>query len=36
MDGPAVEANTRKTIEYCLRHPRWRLSVQIHKLLDIR
>jgi 7-carboxy-7-deazaguanine synthase len=36
MDGPDVEANTRRALEYCLRHPRWRLSIQTHKLLGIR
>jgi 7-carboxy-7-deazaguanine synthase len=36
MDGPAAEANTRLALEYCLRHPRWRLSLQTHKLLGIR
>jgi 7-carboxy-7-deazaguanine synthase len=36
MDGLDVEANTRLALEYCLRHPRWRLSLQTHKLLGIR
>lgn len=36
MDGPAVEENTRLSIEYCMAHPRWRLSVQTHKLLGLR
>lgn len=36
MDGPAREANTRAAIEYCLAHPRWRLSVQTHKPLGLR
>jgi 7-carboxy-7-deazaguanine synthase (Cx14CxxC type) len=36
MDGPDVEANTQLALEYCLRHPRWRLSLQTHKLLGIR
>ena len=36
MDGPAVEENTRLAVEYCMRHPRWRLSLQTHKLLGIR
>jgi 7-carboxy-7-deazaguanine synthase (Cx14CxxC type) len=35
MDGPAREANTRAAIAYCLAHPRWRLSLQTHKLLGI-
>ncbi len=35
MDGPAREANTRAALAYCLGHPRWRLSLQTHKLLGI-
>ena len=36
MDGPDVEQNTRAAIAYCLEHPRWRLSLQTHKLLGLR
>jgi 7-carboxy-7-deazaguanine synthase len=36
MDGPDVEENTRLAIEYCMAHPRWRLSVQTHKVVGIR
>lgn len=36
MDGPDLTANTRLGIDYCLKHPRWRLSVQTHKLLGLR
>jgi 7-carboxy-7-deazaguanine synthase (Cx14CxxC type) len=36
MDGPAIVENTRLAIEYCLAHPRWRLSLQTHKLLGLR
>jgi 7-carboxy-7-deazaguanine synthase len=36
MDGPEVAANTARAIEYCLRHPQWRLSLQTHKTLGIR
>ncbi len=36
MDGPQREANTRAAIDYCLAHPRWRVSIQTHKLLGIR
>jgi 7-carboxy-7-deazaguanine synthase (Cx14CxxC type) len=35
MDGPDVEANTRAAIAYCLAHPKWRLSLQTHKYLNI-
>jgi 7-carboxy-7-deazaguanine synthase (Cx14CxxC type) len=36
MDGPSREANTRGAIDYCLAHPRWRLSLQSHKMVGIR
>jgi 7-carboxy-7-deazaguanine synthase len=36
MDGLAVEENTRLAVAYCLSHPRWRLSLQTHKLLGLR
>jgi 7-carboxy-7-deazaguanine synthase len=36
MDGPDVADNTARTIEYCLQHPQWRLSLQTHKTLGIR
>jgi 7-carboxy-7-deazaguanine synthase (Cx14CxxC type) len=36
MDGPARAENTEAAIAYCLAHPRWRLSVQMHKLVGIR
>jgi 7-carboxy-7-deazaguanine synthase (Cx14CxxC type) len=35
MDGPARAANTQLAVRYCLAHPRWRLSLQTHKLLGI-
>ncbi|HYC30997.1 MAG TPA: 7-carboxy-7-deazaguanine synthase [Gemmatimonadales bacterium] len=35
MDGPAAQANTAAALRYCLEHPRWRLSLQTHKLLGI-
>jgi 7-carboxy-7-deazaguanine synthase (Cx14CxxC type) len=35
MDGPAREENTRLALRYCLAHPRWRLSLQTHKLIGI-
>jgi 7-carboxy-7-deazaguanine synthase (Cx14CxxC type) len=35
MDGPAREANTQAALHYCLAHPRWRISLQTHKLLGI-
>lgn len=35
MDGPEREKNTALAVEYCLAHPRWRLSLQTHKYLGI-
>lgn len=36
MDGPDRLANTRAAIAYCQNNPVWRLSVQTHKVLEIR
>lgn len=36
MDNPEREHNTRNAIQYCLENPRWRLSLQTHKLLGLR
>lgn len=35
MDGPSRETHTQRAVAYCLAHPRWRLSLQTHKLLGI-
>ena len=35
MDGPDRIANTAAAVAYCLAHPRWRMSLQTHKLLGI-
>ena len=35
MDGPERAAVTAAAIDYCLAHPRWRLSLQTHKYLGI-
>jgi 7-carboxy-7-deazaguanine synthase (Cx14CxxC type) len=36
MDGPHRAENTTLALGYCLENPRWRLSLQTHKLLGIR
>ena len=36
MDSPAQAANTLACIAYCQQHPQWRLSLQTHKILEIR
>ena len=35
MDGPDARANTLAAARYCLSHPRWRLSLQTHKLIGL-
>lgn len=35
MDGVLGQQNTKLTLEYCLKHPQWKLSLQTHKLLGI-
>lgn len=36
MDGPDLQENIRKTLDYCLKNPQWRISVQMHKVVGIR
>ncbi len=36
MDGLFQKQNTLKAIQYCQANPEWRLSVQTHKILEIR
>jgi 7-carboxy-7-deazaguanine synthase (Cx14CxxC type) len=36
MDGPQQKENVELALHYCLENPRWRLSIQTHKLLGIR
>lgn len=35
MDGSALRQNTEAAIQFCKRNPRWRLSIQTHKMLGI-
>ena len=35
-EGAGTPGNVRAAIDYCLAHPKWRLSVQTHKLLGLR
>lgn len=35
MDGPNLLENTNKAINYCKSNPRWKLSIQTHKLLGV-
>lgn len=36
MDGPEILRNTKAATDYCLAHPRWRLSLQTHKTIGIK
>jgi len=36
MDNDALEENRRKTVDYCLNNQQWLLSLQIHKVLNIK
>lgn len=36
MDGPRLAEATAGAVAYCLAHPRWRLSVQTHKVIGVR
>jgi 7-carboxy-7-deazaguanine synthase (Cx14CxxC type) len=36
MDGPDQSSNMQKAIQFCLENPRWKLSLQTHKLLNLR
>ena len=35
-DGPELREATVGAVAYCLAHPRWRLSVQTHKVVGVR
>lgn len=35
MDGPNLAANTAEAVAYCLNNPRWKLSLQTHKMIGI-
>ncbi len=35
LDGPDATTNLSACLDYCRQHPRWRLSLQIHKLVNI-
>jgi 7-carboxy-7-deazaguanine synthase (Cx14CxxC type) len=35
-DGPDLVKNTQLAVDYCLKNPPWRLSVQTHKILGLK
>ena len=36
MDSKELESNIAKSIKFCMDNPKWRLSLQTHKILGIR
>jgi len=36
MDGPSQAENLKAALKFCMDNPKWRLSLQTHKLLQIR
>src|SRR6202035_3709951 len=36
MDGANAQTNTQAAIRFCAENPRWRLSLQTHKIIGIR
>jgi len=36
MDGPEVHENTQKVLQYYLQHPRYRVGIQVHKILKLK
>lgn len=36
MDGILRRENTERAARYCMEHPRWRLGVQMHKVVGLR
>jgi len=35
LDDDRIKENTAQAIEFCQRNPRWRLSIQLHKILGV-
>ena len=35
LDNSQREENARWAVQYCLRHPKWRISIQSHKVLGV-
>ena len=35
MDGSELKRNTELAVQYCLANPKWRLSVQVHKMVGL-
>lgn len=35
MDGRNLAEHTQAAVQYCMNHPKWRLSIQMHKVVGI-
>tara|TARA_B100000949_G_C14192839_1_gene412513 strand:- start:103 stop:735 length:633 start_codon:yes stop_codon:yes gene_type:complete len=35
MDGKLIEQNTKLAVEFCMKNPKWKLSLQTHKIIGI-
>lgn len=35
MDGENAKTTEQQTLEYCLKNPQWKMSIQVHKWLNI-
>jgi 7-carboxy-7-deazaguanine synthase (Cx14CxxC type) len=36
MDGPRLRQNMQEALSYCLRNPKWKVSIQTHKVIGAR
>jgi 7-carboxy-7-deazaguanine synthase len=36
IDDGRLRENTAAAVQFCLEHPRWRLSTQLHKTIGVR
>ncbi len=36
MDGPQLRSNMQAAAEYCRQHPKWKLSIQLHKVVGLK
>ena len=35
MDGKLIEQNTKLAVKFCMKNPKWKLSLQTHKIIGI-
>jgi 7-carboxy-7-deazaguanine synthase len=36
LDGSELDSNTKLALQYCLAHPQWQISLQLHKILGVK